>query len=207
MSLELYFSPMACSLASRIALYESGLPATFRRVTLATKEVENGGDLRDISPKGQVPALRLADGQVLTEGAAVLQYIADQAPASGLAPPNGAFARYELQSWLGFIGTEIHKQVFWTLFSPNTQPEAKAFVRTLLPAKLDYLEQRLAGRDFLLGANFTVADAYLTWALLLMQRIGVDFSAWPAVDAFLKRCLARPQVARAVGEEAALLAA
>lgn len=207
MTVELFFSPMACSLASRIALHEAGVPAVFRRVTLSTKALDDGGSLLDVSPKGQVPTLRLDDGAVLTEGAAVLQYIADLAPHAGLAPANGTVARYELQSWLSYIATEIHKQVFWTLFAPTTPQEAKGFARALIPGKLDYLERRLSDRETLTGQGFTVADAYLTWALLLIRRIGVDLSGWPAVAAFLDRSLARPAVRRAVDEETALLSA
>ena len=138
--MELYFSPMACSLASRISLYESGQSATFKRVQLSDKAIASGGSLLDISAKGQVPVLVLDDGTVLTEGPAVLQYLADRQPDSGLLPPVGTTERYQVLSWLNYVGTEIHKLVFWHLFSPDTSPEAKAFARSKLPAKLTHLD-------------------------------------------------------------------
>jgi glutathione S-transferase len=205
--MDLFFAPMACSLASRISLYEAGLDANFRRVQLATKTLEDGSDFRAVSTKGQVPALRADDGRVLTEGPAVLQFIADQKPESQLAPPPGSFERYELQGWLTYIGTEIHKQVFWTIFSPDTPAEAKAFARSLIPAKLAYLEGQWAGRPFLTGDRFTVADAYLVWALMLMQRLGADFADYPATGQYLARCMGRVSVQTAVADESALLAA
>jgi glutathione S-transferase len=204
---ELFFAPMACSLASRISLYEAGLDASFRRVQLASKTLEDGADFKAISPKGQVPALRIGDGRVLTEGPAVLQYIADRKPESGLAPPPASLERYELQAWLTYIGTEIHKQVFWTVFAPNTPAEAKAFARSLIPEKLNGLEGQWAGRPFLLGERFSVADAYLVWALMVMQRLGANLAEWPATKAYFDRCMARDAVQRAVADETALLAA
>jgi glutathione S-transferase len=205
--MDLFFAPMACSLAARIALYEAGLEAAFHRVQLGAKTLEDGSDFRAIAPKGQVPALRTADGKMVTEVPAVLQYIADQAPEGVLAPRVGSDDRFELQSWLNFVATEVHKQIFWTTFSPDTPPEAKAFARTLIPARLALANARLAGRTYLVGETFTVADAYLVWALLLMQRLGADFAAVPHVAAYLDRCLQRPAVGRAVGDEARLMAA
>ncbi len=203
--MELYFAPMACSLASRISLYESGQSASFRRVQLSSKAIESGGSLLDLSAKGQVPVLVLDDGSVLTEGPAVLQYIADRQPDSGLLPAVGAPARYQTLSWLNFVGTEIHKLVFWHLFSPDTSADAKAFARSRLPAKLAHLDKHLTGREFLVGDRFTIADAYLAWALALVKRIGVDLAEWPGLAAYASRTHARPAVARAMGEEAALL--
>ena len=203
--MELYFSPMACSLASRISLYESGQSATFKRVQLSDKAIASGGSLLDISAKGQVPVLVLDDGTVLTEGPAVLQYIADRQPDSGLLPPVGTTDRYQVLSWLNYVGTEIHKLVFWHLFSPDTSPEAKAFARSKLPAKLAHLDQHLAGRRFLAGDRFTVADAYLAWALALVRRIGVDLAGWPNVATYAGNIHSRPAVARAMSDEAAMM--
>ncbi|HAH11692.1 MAG TPA: glutathione S-transferase [Alphaproteobacteria bacterium] len=206
MALTLYFAPMACSLASRIALYEADIPADYRRVTLQSKEIEGGGNYYDVTAKGQVPTLVLGDGTALTENAAVLQYIADLAPAGALAPAPGGFARYELQSWLSYVGSEVHKQVFWTLFAPTSPPEAKEFVKTLIPAKMAYLNGKLAGRTALVAERFSVADAYLTWALMLLKRIGTDLAAWPNVDAYFAANTERSAVRRAVSDEMALQA-
>lgn len=205
--MDLYFAPMACSLASRIAAYESGADMRFHRVQLASKTVEGGADYREISPKGQVPMLRLEGGSRLTETPAILQFIADQRPDLGLAPPHGALARYELQMWLNYVGTELHKQILWTTFAPDTPAEAKAYVRTLIPLRLAYIEGQLARRAYLLGDRFTVADAYLLWVLMLFQRLGVDFGDCPTVGAYIARCMERDAVRRAVEEEMALLAA
>jgi glutathione S-transferase len=207
MLLDLYFAPLSCSLASRIALYEAGMDARFHQVALATKQLPDGSDYRAINPKGQVPALRTDEGAILTEGPAVLQYIADRAPDGGLAPPSGTFARAQLQQWLNYIGTELHKAVFYMMFRPDTPPEMKAFARnTLLPERLVYLETHLAGRETLLD-TFSVADAYLVTVLGWVKHIGVDLAAYPAVAAYDARMLARPALARAVAEEAALRAA
>lgn len=203
--MDLYFSPLACSLATRIALYESGQKADFHQVVLATKQLVGGGDYRAINPKGQVPALRLDEGRLLTEGPAILQYVADRAPQSGLAPAAGTPERYELQMWLNYISAEIHKQIFYTLFNPASPPEAKAYARDVVaPAKYDFLSAHLADRDFLLGDRFTVADAYLVVTLNWAQPGGIDLARWPVMADYHRRMTARPAVARAVGEEMAL---
>jgi glutathione S-transferase len=153
---------------------------------------------------GQVPALKTRDGSLLTENAAVLQYIADLAPAARLAPPPADRARYELQHWLSFIGTELHKLVFATLYTPHTPPEAKAYAQDkALPNRLDVLERKLAGKEFLVGDTFTVADAYLL-TVLNWASTKTDLSKWPAITAYHRRMIARPQVRRAFGEERAL---
>jgi len=206
---QLYFSPLACSLATRIALYEAALDAdtTFHNVTLTTKRYDDGADFWKVSAKGQVPALITRDGGLLTENAAVLQYVADLAPASGLAPPATEPARYQLQQWLSFVGAELHKQVFAVVFNPATPAEAKAYVlASVLPGKLDYLATVLADRPFLVGDTFTVADAYLTTVLIWCRadEVKVDLARWPPLAAYLTRMLARPQVRRAFGEERVL---
>jgi len=205
--LELYFAPLSCSLATRIAAYEAGLPLTTHEVRLSDKTlVSNRADYLAINPKGQVPALRLESGDILTEGPAVLQYVADLAPASGLAPTAGTLARYRLQQWLNYISTEVHKAVFYALFNPATPPEGKTFARDVLaPARYDHLSAHLADREFLLE-GFTVADAYLTTTLNWAAPGGIDLSRWPVLLAYHGRMLQRPAVARAVGEEAALRA-
>lgn len=201
--MELYFAPLACSLACRIALYESGQAATFTQVGLAAKTLTDGADYRPVNAKGQVPALRLDDGRIITENPAVLQYIADQAPQSALAPACGTPARTELHSWLSYVGSEVHKGIFYLIFNPAVPPEAKAFARASLPAKYDHLDRHLTGRDWLLD-SFTVADAYLVVTLGWAGAIGVDLEPWPALKAYRDRAMQRPAVARAFAEEMAL---
>lgn len=203
--MKLYFSPLACSLATRIALYEAGLEAVYEQVTLATKQTKAGGDFWGISPKGQVPALDLGDGRILTEGPAVLQYVADLKPEAGLAPAAGSYDRYLLQSWLNYIGSEIHKQVFAQVFNPASPDEAKAFAKSLFPKKTGVLENRLSSHQFLVGDRFTVADAYLAWALMIAGRLGFDLQDTPALAAYAKRIHARPAYLKAIGDEMALL--
>lgn len=203
--MDLYFAPLACSLATRIALHESAQDARFHEVVLSTKRTRAGEDYLALNPKGQVPALRTAEGRFLTEGAAILQYVADRAPASGLAPTAGTFERYELQQWLSYIGSEIHKQVFYAIFNPASPPEAKAYARDVaLPGKYAFLSSHLEGREFLLGDRFTVADAYLVTTLNWAAPAGADLSHWPVLKAYHARQCQRPAVARAIGEEMAL---
>lgn len=206
--MELYFTPMACSIATRISLYEAGKgdATSFHRVTLSSKTLDDGSDYYAVNPKGQVPALRLDNGEILTEGTALLQYVADQAPSSGLAPANGTMERYRLQEWLNFIGSELHKQVLAVIFNPFTPPEAKAFARDeVAPVKFAVLAKGVEKRPFLTGERFTVADAYSFFVLVLCGRAGIDLSGWPELGAYLDRLTARPSVARALSEEMALL--
>jgi glutathione S-transferase len=194
-------------MASRIAFYEAGIDARFHQVVLSTKRLTSGEDYLAYNPKGQVPALKTPDGTILTEGPAVLQFIADSAPASGLAPPAGSIARYTLQQWLNYIATEVHKAVFYAMFNPATPPEAKAFARDqLLPVRYRFLSEHLKDRPFVLD-GFTVADAYLVTTLNWAAPAGVDLASWPVLDAYRNRLLERPSVARAVSEELALRAA
>lgn len=203
--MDLYFAPLSCSLATRIALYESGQAAGFHEVLLSTKRTKAGADYLAINPKGQVPALLTDDGEVLTEGVAILQYVADRAPASGLAPPAGAFARYRLQQWLNYLASELHKQVFYTLFNPAIPAEAKTYAREVaLPARFDHLSAHLKDQPYLVGDRFTVADAYLVTALNWAAPAGVDLRRWPVLAEWHAAQLQRPAVARAVGEEFAL---
>lgn len=204
--MQLFYAPFACSLASHIALLEAGLPVELVRVTLQTKKTEGGADYQSLNPKGQVPMLRLDDGATLTEGPAVLQYIADQRPDTGLAPPAGTLPRYEMQAWLNYISTEIHKQVFWAMFNPESPPEVKAFVRPYLDRKLAHVAAHLATRPYLVGDRFTVADAYLVWALNLCGFIGVNLADWPALAAWFETQKQRPAVATALAREGAAAA-
>lgn len=199
--LELYFSPMACSLASRIALMEAGIEARYHLVQLWTKKVlEDDGDFRAVAPKGAVPVLVLENGERLTESAAVLQYIADRKPELGLAPQPGDPDRYRLQEWLSFIGTEIHKGfLFPTFWYKDDASLAKP--RARIGQTLSVPSAHLADREFLVGERFTVADAHLAWALLLLRAAGVDVAQWPSLAAYLSRIQARPQVKSAVGTE------
>lgn len=203
--MDLYFAPLSCSLATRIALYEAGIDAGFHQVVLSTKLLTDGNDYRSINPKGQVPALRLGDGTILTEGAAVLQYVADQAPASGLAPAAGSAERYRLQSWLNYIAGELHKQIFYVLFNPAYPSEAKAFAKTsVAPAKFAYVADHLKNDSYLIGDRFTVADAYLIVVLGWTQPAGIDLAQWPELVIYRDRIMARSAVARAFSEELAL---
>jgi glutathione S-transferase len=205
--MKLYFSPLSCSLASRIAIYEAALDAetTFHRVTLSTKRYDEDHDYWQVTSIGQVPALVTRDGSLLTENAAVLQYVADLAPSARLAPPPADRARYDLQHWLSFIGTELHKLVFATIYSPQTPPEAKAFAQDkMLPNRLGVLSRKIEGKDYLVGDAFTVADAYL-YTALNWASAKTDLTKWPAISAYHRRMQARAHVRRAFGEERALL--
>lgn len=204
--MDLYFSPMTCSLATRIALYELDEPASFHQVNHRTKQLASGGgDYLQINPKGQVPALRTREGVVLTEVPAVLQYVADLKPERGLAPKVGTLERYQLQQWLNYVATELHKQIFYTIFSAEWPAEAKVFAREqVAPAKFEFLSKHLDGREFLLGGGFTVADAYLVTALNWCQAAGIGLERWPVLKGYLDRLKARPNVARAMKEEWAL---
>lgn len=199
--LQLYFSPMACSLASRIALMEAGLDARYHLVHLRTKTVaDDDGDFRGVSPKGAVPVLVLENGERLTESAAVLQYIADVKPEAGLAPRFGDPDRYRLQEWLSFIGAEIHKAfLFPTFWYKDDGSLAKP--RARITQTLSVPSAHLADREFLVGDRFTVADAHLAWALLLLRPAGVDIAQWPSLSAYLARMQRRPSVRDAIATE------
>jgi glutathione S-transferase len=196
--LQLYFRPMACSLASRIALMEAGIEARYHLVDLWTKKVmADDSDFRGVSPKGTVPVLVLDNGERLTETAAVLQYIADLRPDRELAPPAGHPDRYRLQEWLSFVGTEIHKAFLFPTFWYKDDA-AKACARERIGGSVAIAADHLADRDFLVGNRFTVADAHLAWALMLLGRAGVDLAQWPSLVDYLARMQARPQVKAAI---------
>jgi glutathione S-transferase len=197
--MELYFAPLACSLATRIALYEAGAEAAFIQVDTKTKRVADGSDFRAVNAMGQVPVLRTDDGALLTENPAVLQYVADRYPQSGLAP-QGGFERYGLQQWLNFITSELHKVVFIPLLDARAPEGAKAFAREKAGPRLAYLNDYLDDKDYLLD-RFTVADAYLVTVLNWAKLSGIDLATYPAIDAYLRRLHQRPSVARAFAEE------
>ena len=199
--MDLYFSPLACSLATRIALYEAGADASFIEVDPKTKEVlKDGSDFRQVNPIGLVPTLRTDDGTVLTENAAILQYVAEQLPQAGLGASSG-LERSRLQQWLCFIGTELHKSLFVPLLDRKAGAEVKAYVLERNVSRLDYLENYLKGRDYLLD-HFSVADAYLITVInWTMATPPIELAKWPAVKAYYERLRARPAVAKAIAEE------
>jgi glutathione S-transferase len=202
--MKLYFAPMACSLAARIALYEADIDADYHRVNLQTKEVDSGESFFSVAPKGKVAVLALDNGDLLTENPAVLQYIADIKPELKLAPATGTIERYRLQEWLNYISTELHKQILWMSFSPDVPAAAKAFVKEVAGKHLNYLSSQLENRTFLMGENFTVADAYLTWALSLFEFADVSIEPYPVVKSYIETMLSRPAVRRAFAEEKSL---
>lgn len=206
--MQLYFSPLACSMASRIALYEAGATATFIEVDPKTKRTLDGADYRAIYPLGLVPALRTDTGELLTENAAILQYVAAQFPDAALAPAD-SFARYQLQQWLCFIGTELHKGLFVTLLDRSAPPEVKSYILAKGKSRLAFLADHLAGREYMLD-RFSVADAYLVTVLHWSRAIPaelLDLRAWPTLAEYFARLQQRPSVARALQEEYPLYAA
>jgi glutathione S-transferase len=201
--MDLYFSPLACSMATRITLYEIGAKAGFIQVDNKAKRLEDGSDFLAINDMGQVPVLRTDEGELLTENPVVLQYVADRYPTSGLAPQPGSMERYRLQQWLNFTTSELHKVVFTTVLDPRSPEDAKAYARGKAAPRLGHLAKHLEGRQFLLD-RFTIADAYLTTVLNWGRYSGIDLREWPAVQAYQQRMLERPSVAKAVSEEIAL---
>ncbi|MBI3799033.1 MAG: glutathione S-transferase C-terminal domain-containing protein [Deltaproteobacteria bacterium] len=200
--MELYFSPLACSMATRIAFYEVGIEGKFISVDTKSKRLADGSDFLAVNAMGQVPVLRTDTGELLTENPVVLQYVADQNPQSGLAPQSG-MARYRLQQWLNFITSELHKVVFIPLLDPSRPQEAKIHAREKAERAFSYLNNHLDGKDYLLD-GFTVADAYLITVLNWAKFTGVDLARWPALKAYTNRLYERPSVAKALTEELAL---
>ena len=201
--MKLYYSPGACSLSPHIALREAGL--AFEPVLASTKshKLQDGTDYYGINPLGYVPLLELDDGTRLREGPAIVQYVADLAPAKNLAPANGTLSRNRLQEWLTFIGTEIHKG-FSPLFNPNMPEEAKTIFKTKLKSRYEWLDGQLAGKDYLMGEHFTVADGYLFTVTNWTQPTGVDISSYGNVKAWHARVGARPAVQEAMKVEGLL---
>jgi glutathione S-transferase len=200
--MKLYFSPGACSFSPHIALREAGLDFELVRVDLATHKLADGSDFSAINPKGYVPVLELDDGTRLTEGPAIVQYIADLKPEANLAPRAGSFARYQLQEWLGFINSEVHKS-FSPLFSPNTPDAYKSILRETIANRLGYIAGHLATRDYLLGERFSVADGYLFTILNWGQWLDIDIGKWPTLATYQQRIASRASVREALAAEKA----
>jgi glutathione S-transferase len=198
--MKLYYATGACSLSPHIVLCELGLPHQTMKVSTKTKKMDDGGDYLQINPKGYVPTLELDDGQRLTEGPAIVQYLADKVPAAKLAPPNGSMERYRLQEWLNFITSELHKQ-FSPLFNPATPEEVKEAQKVKLRGRFDWVNEQLKGKDYLMGSQFTVADAYLYTVLRWAGPTGIDLAKWPVLAQYVGRVAARPQVQAALKAE------
>ncbi len=198
--MKLFFKSGACSLSPHIVLEELGLPYQAEKVDLKAKKTESGADFLAINPKGYVPALQLDNGTVLTEGPAIVQYLADQHPQKKLAPANGTLERYQLQGWLTFIGTELHKQ-FSPLFNPAAPEDWKALCRGNIERRLAWVNEQLAGKDYLMGQDFSVADAYLFTVVSWTRVVKIDISAHANVPAFMARMAARPAVQTALKAE------
>lgn len=198
--MKLYYSPGACSLSPHIVLLELGLPFSMEKVDLKSKKTEKGVDYLTINSKGSVPALQLDDGPVLTEGPAIVQFLADQKPDSGLAPRAGTFERYRLMEILNYITSEVHKN-FTPLFNPGTSPDWKKAAVEALGKKFDWLSGHLGDRKYLLGDKFTVADAYLFTVLSWTKHVGIDLGKWPVLAAYQARVIARPKVLEALKAE------
>ena len=196
--MKLFFAPGACSLSAHIVACEADIDVELCKVNLKTKETENGADYREINPKGYVPALQLEGGEVLTECPAILQFLAEQKPGKNLAPEYGSLPHYRMLEWLNFITAELHKAfvpLFW-----NGSDEEKAQAKQLLQERFQYVEDNLDG-DYLLGADFCVADAYLFTVYSWCAKVGVETGSWPRLQAYAERMSQRPGVQRAMQEE------
>lgn len=198
--LKLYYVPGACSLSPHIVLYEAGASFEIDRVNPGDKKTISGQDYNTINPKGSVPALVMNNGQLLTEGSVIVQYIADLVPEKKLAPLAGTPERYRLQEWLNYIATEIHKG-FSPLYNPKLNEEAKLALLERLSMRIGYAASSLEGRDYLMGKSFTVADAYLFTVLRWSPYMGLDLSPWPVLKSYMERMAARPAVKAAMQAE------
>ena len=198
--MKLYLKPGACSLSPHIVLEELGLAHDTEAVDLAKKVTASGANFFDINPKGYVPALTLDDGTLLTEGPAIVQYLADLRPEAKLAPANGSLARYQLQSWLTYIGTELHKN-FVPFFNPAATAEMKTQAGAMLQRRFALVESELASKPYLMGEDFTVADAYLFTVTSWAQFLKLDMGEFPRLMAYQARVAARPAVQRALKAE------
>lgn len=198
--MKLYFSPGASSLAPHIALAEAGLAFELERVDLKTKKYGKDKDYLKINPKGYIPTLQFEDGSVLTEGPAILQWVADQVPEKHLAPPSGTMERYHLVEWLNFIASELQKQ-FSPLFNPTTSDDTKQHQRELLSRRFDYLQGALGSQLYVMGETFTVADAFLFTVLGWGKWVELDLAKWPRLADYHARVGARPKVQSAIAAE------
>lgn len=198
--MKLYYKSGACSLSPHIVLREAGLDFSIEKVDLATKKTETGDDFLAVNPKGQIPTLLLNDGSILTEGVAIVQYLADQKPDRQLMPEQGTLARYHALEWLNYIATELHKG-FSPLFNPKTPDDFKAVTREALSKKFAYVNESLKDNQFLLGARFSVADAYLFTVMGWAKALKFDLSALTELNAYLDHVAARPAVDAALTAE------
>lgn len=198
--MKLYYAPQACSLAPHIVLRELDLPFELVRVDNSTKQTITGEDFLAINPKGYVAALQLDNGDVLTEGPAILQYLADLRPEANQAPANGTFKRVRLQEWLNFVSTEIHGGLGW-LFNSQFPDDVKVLIKEKLFKRFVVLSQTLEGQDYLLAGGFSIADAYLFTVLRWTQVFGIDLNQWPALARFQAQIDQRPSVKAALAAE------
>ena len=198
--MKLYFAPGACSLSPHIVLREAGYTFDLEQVNNQEKKTKSGMDYWGINAKGQVPVLELDNGERITEGPVIVQYLADQKPGSGLAPANGSMERVRVQEWLNFTTSEIHK-TFGPIFRPTTPDAFKALSKENLGKRFDWLDKQLAGKQYLTGDKFTVADAYLFTVLRWSPRIDIDLAKWPNLKAYVDRVAARPKVQEAMKAE------
>lgn len=198
--MKLFYKPGACSLASHIVLLESGMDFSLVAVDLSNKTLENGDNYLLINPKGQVPALQLDDNTLLTEGVAIMQYIADSKADRQLLAPVGSIGRYKTIEWLNYIATELHKG-FLPLFHPQTPEEYKSLARAMLAKKFAWVEESLAGGEWISGSRFTIADAYLFTVTRWARALKLDIGETRYIDAYMERVAARPAVAAALKAE------
>jgi glutathione S-transferase len=198
--MKLYYTPGACSLSPHIVAREAGFDIELEQVDLREKKTKGGKDFWSVNPKGYVPVLEIDGGQRLTEGPAIVQYLADQKPGSGLAPATGTIDRYRTQEWLNFVASELHK-TFAPLFRPTTPEDYKKIAKENLAKRYDWLDKELAGKQYLMGDKFTVADAYLFTILRWSPNVGIDLGKWPNITAYVDRVGARPKVQEALKAE------
>jgi len=201
--MKLYFAPGACSLSPHIVAREAGIDLQLEKVDTKSHTFGSGSDFYGVNPKGYVPALEIKPGEILTEGPAIVQYLGDQKPGSGIVPAAGTIERYRLQEMLGYINSEIHKS-YSPLWNPNTKPEQADASREYLKKRYAYVEGLLATREYLVGNKFSAADAYLFTVTNWSQYVKLDLSGFPNVQAFQKRVAARPAVQQAMKEEGLL---
>ena len=201
--MKLYLTPGACSLSPNIVAHEAGIPLELKKVDLKSKTVSGGGDYNQVNPKGSVPLLLLDNGESLTEGPAIVQYLADQKPQSKLMPATGTTERYKALEWLNFITSEIHKS-FSPLFNPTAVDAWKQAALANLHKRFDFVEAHLKNRQYLLGDQFSVADAYLFTVLGWTKYVGIDLAKWPTLQAYVARVGARPKVQEAIKAEQSL---
>lgn len=202
--MDFFFSPLACSLAGHVLIREHQLDIRLVPVSLQRKTTADGQDLHELTAKAQVPVLRFDDGRVLTENSAILQVLADMAPASGLLPPRDTAAGQATLEWLSFVSTELHKLCLYPIFQREAPDANKTWCRELLPRKLAFAASQLAHHPWLAGDIFTIADAYFGWVLMLSQHAGFKLDQQPALQAYWQRLLARPAFAQCLAEEQSL---